>query len=147
MPRKKVTPAQIERAKRDSQILNLRVRGVSLQAIADQVGLATPSAVSKAIDRALAQVPAEGVDRLRMVQNEQLGLMMVNATTIFNNAKAGKQYELALKAMDRQLRIVERAAKLNGLDAPTQHEVTGDAITTIMWDPQVLGITATGGEK
>lgn len=138
----------LEGAEKDAEAARLQARGLSLRQIARELGYADQSGAHKAIARALAAVPVQGVDELRRVQCDQLDYLTQKALavlegTYFAVSQSGKVvtrtvtsedgeereealYDSAplLHAIDRIIRIAERRAKLMGLDAPTRHEVT-----------------------
>lgn len=130
----------LEGAEKDAEAARLHSRGMTLRRIAQQLGYANESGASKAISRALAAVPVQGVDELRRVQCDQLAYLTAKAlevleATHYAHSQSGNlivgpdgQYlrddAPVLNAIDRILRIAERHAKLMGLDAPQRHEVT-----------------------
>jgi hypothetical protein len=127
-------------AERDTEAARLQARGLPLRKIAEQLGYANESGASKAISRALAAVPVQGVDELRRIQCDQLDYLTAKALEVLEavhyahsqsgNLILGPGGEYlhddapVLNAIDRVLKIAERRAKLMGLDAPQRHEVT-----------------------
>jgi hypothetical protein len=61
---------------------------------------------------------AEAAEELRALQDERLNRMLAG---LWNSAATGD-----VAAVDRVLKIMERQARLHGLDAPTRTEVTGE---------------------
>lgn len=130
----------LETAERDAEAARLQARGMSLRQIAQQLGYANQSGVHKAIQRALAAVPVQGVDELRRVQCDQLDYLTAKALEVLEakhyahsthgelvygpNGEVLVDSAPTLNAIDRLVRILERRAKLMGLDAPQRHEVT-----------------------
>lgn len=144
----------LEDAERDAEAARLQARGRSLRQIAQELGYANESGAHKAIARALAAVPVQGVDELRRIQCDQLdyltgkALEILEATHYAHSTHGDLLYgpdgnvlvdsAPALNAIDRLVRILERRAKLMGLDAPQRHEVT----TLDYLDAQIRAATA-----
>jgi predicted transcriptional regulator len=106
----------------DTEALKLRSRGYTYQQIADHMGCSKPTAYAR-VKRALASIPAEAVEEYRRLEGERLDNLLAIAT---HQAMTKK----SLFAIDRCLAIMDRRARLLGLDAPTKHEVlTLDAVT------------------
>lgn len=130
----------LEGAERDAEAARLQARGMSLRQIAQRLGYADQSGASKAVARALAAVPVQGVDELRRVQCDQLDYLTAKALEVLEakhyahsthgelvygpNGEVLVDSAPTLNAIDRLVRIFERRAKLMGLDAPQRHEVT-----------------------
>lgn len=126
-------------AERDAEACRLRTRGHSFQQIADTLGFTDRSLARRAVQRALAEVVHEAATEYVQVQLEQLDALTVEALRVLEGehlvASAGRLVlgpdgeplvdgMPKLNAIDRLLRIMERRAKLLGLDAPTRHAVT-----------------------
>ena len=106
-----------EQAHLDTAALRLRSLGFSYQAIADQMGVTKATAYNRC-QRALAAIPAEAVDEFRRLEGQRLDLLLEKAME-----KALSEEKGALFAIDRVLAIMDRRAKLMGLDAPVRTEV------------------------
>ena len=106
-----------EQAHLDTAALRLRSLGFSYQAIADQMGVTKATAYNRC-QRALAAIPAEAVDEFRRLEGQRLDLLLEKAME-----KALSEEKGALFAIDRVLAIMDRRAKLMGLDAPIKTEV------------------------
>jgi hypothetical protein len=94
------------------QALELRRAGKSFTEIAQALGLGrsyTHRLVQSAMREAVAQIAQAG-DELRAMEVDRLDALMV---TVWPMARRGN-----LGAVDRVLRIMERRARLLGLDAP-----------------------------
>jgi hypothetical protein len=101
-----------QRQHRDQQIIQLRLAGASMRQIADRVGCAL-GVVHKALTQWSADALEEtrgDVDALRRQEAARLDTLQV---AVWKNAVQGN-----VGAIDRALRIMERRAKLLGLDAP-----------------------------
>jgi AraC-like DNA-binding protein len=129
----KISPRRIDSQERVAKALELRKAGETLQQIADQLGYANPSAVYAAIRRTLDQIVVPAVEEYRKMELERLDALQL---AVWPAARRGDY-----QAIDRVLKIMERRARLLGLDVqpdatvsiePTQvivqmvHEVVGE---------------------
>lgn len=110
-PRGKTTAEAIDRAERRARAVDLRAEGHTIREVAEKLGIA-PSTAAGDIDRALSEYPAEGVDLLRRLWGQRLDALL---RAVWPAAMAGD-----LDAVDKAVKISNRAAKLYGLDAPQQ---------------------------
>lgn len=104
---------------RELQALELRKAGFTFDRIAQQLGISQPGAY-KAVKRALSRLTAqtdEAADEVRRLELERLDGML---PVMWTQAKQGNQ-----GAVDRVLRIMERRARLLGLDAPAEVKIGG----------------------
>jgi len=128
----------LDTARKDALAAELRARGVPLWEIASRLEYANESGASKAVARALAAVPAEGVAELRALECERLDQLTRRLFTLLDT-----KYPLLvpgrelvdqegrpvadpgpiLAVVDRLMRISQRRARLLGLDAPVKREV------------------------
>jgi len=128
-----------ESAQRDAQALRLKARGLSLQQISDRLGYGGHANVSRALDRAVQSIV--GPDARLYYEQQMLTLddLTVKVYDILDGEhplvsdgrvvrdEDGNAYldpDMTLKATDRLLRILERRAKLLGLDAAIKMEAT-----------------------
>lgn len=133
----------IDNADRDSQAARLRAEGKTYEQVANALGFVDRSHARKAVQRALLATVQEAGDELRTLELERLNLLLDKAWQVMETVhfahSQGRVVKLddtplidsapTLAAMDRILRIMERRAKLLGLDAPVKHTVlTIDAI-------------------
>jgi len=110
-----------EQVQIDTEALRMRSRGYTYQQIADNMGCSKPTAYAR-VQRALAAIPAEAAEEYRRLENDRLDTLQAIA---MHEAMTKK----SMQAIDRVLHIMDRRAKLLGLDAPTKTEViTLDAI-------------------
>lgn len=96
-----------------NKALELRKAGMTLQQISDVLGVAV-STIHKSISVALRKLNVEPAEEYRTMDLQRLDALYLAA---FRQAKDGH-----LGAIDRCLRIMERRAKLLGLDSPTKFE-------------------------
>ncbi len=109
---------ELNALEKQMQALELRKAGVSYVRIAEVLGYASGSGAHKAVASALKKTLQEPADDLRTLEIERLDAML---SAIWASVKQG-QYG----AIDRAIKIMERKAKLLGMDAPTKHDVTSD---------------------
>jgi len=116
----KTSPRRINETEKARKALSLRRSGLDFDAIAKKVGYTNRSGAWKAVCRLLeerARETAADADHIRAVEIERLDALLL---AIWGEATRG---DPAL--IDRVLRIMDRRAKLLGLDAPTKQEVSG----------------------
>lgn len=129
----------IEGAERDAEAARLKSRGLTYGQIARNLDYADASGAYRAVQRALAAVPAESVDELRAVQRAQIDALTAKAIEILESTHYAYTVHgdlihgpdgqplldsvPTLQAIDRLIRLAERLSKLMGLDAPSRHEV------------------------
>ena len=97
---------------RRRRALQLRMRGATLSDIARQVGYASASGASKAVRAALEADAAAAAGEVRKLHVARLETLL---DAIWDAASRGQ-----LSAVDRVLRVLDRQAKLLGLDLPAQ---------------------------
>lgn len=127
----------IETAKRDAEAAKLRSEGKTYDQIAEALEFSDRSLARRAVERALAATVREPADELRQLELIRLDALWVEAvkvmTTEHITVNNGRVIEVdgvplkddapTLQAIDRLLKIMERRAKLVGLDSPTKVEV------------------------
>lgn len=99
--------------------LDLRITGKSYREIAAELGCS----VSKAYDdvsAALAKLEAESAEKAAEVRRIELDRIDVMLKGIWPEAEAGDA-----RKIETALKLMERRAKLLGIDAPTKQEVSG----------------------
>lgn len=107
-------------AQRRAQAIALRLAGMDYQTIAERLGYADRGAASKDVYRALEanlEAEAAAAATLRELEVQRLDRMQAAAW-----AKAAKG---DLKAIETVLKIIDRRARLLGLDRPARTEITG----------------------
>ncbi len=124
-------------AVRDAEAAQLRADGLTYQAIADRLGMSHRDLARRAVERALAATVREPADELRQLELIRLDALWLEAvkvmTTEHVTVNQGRVVELdglpikddgpTLAAIDRLLKIMERRAKLVGLDSASKVEV------------------------
>lgn len=130
MPASKATRAQV--AERRTKAIAMRAAGQSWDSIAKKLGYATRGAacndVARALDARLKE-QADQLDHLRAIELEHLDTLRQRMEKL---AKSTDE-EIAMKAVDRLIKIGERYSRLQGLDAPVKvdqastvrYEITG----------------------
>ncbi|MFJ2752665.1 hypothetical protein [Streptomyces sp. NPDC087297] len=111
---------QATTAHRRAQAIALRLAGMDYQTIAERLDYSDRGAASKDVHRALeANLEAESVAAatLRELEVQRLDRMQAAAW-----AKAAKG---DLKAIETVLKVIDRRARLLGLDRPARTEITG----------------------
>jgi uncharacterized protein YegP (UPF0339 family) len=98
-----------------TQAMQLRLAGATYEAIAQAVGYSSRQAAYRAIERARLETLREPADALREMELMRLERLQQGVWPAAIKGDHG--------AVDRVLRIMERRAKLLGLDAPVKQEV------------------------
>ena len=106
---------QLDALDRQLEALKKRKAGQSFESIAKDLGYAKASGAYHAVMAALKKTLQEPADELRMLEVERLDELL---KTHWENRRQPQ-------VTDRILRIMERRAKLLGLDAPERTELTG----------------------
>lgn len=128
-------------ATRDAEAARLRAEGQSYEAIAHKLGFRHKESARRAVERALVDAVREPADELRQMELIRLDALWVEAVKVLHTqhitVSNGKVVTIegdgepvpvpddapVLQAIDRLLKIMERRAKLLGLDAPAKVEV------------------------
>ena len=111
----RTSPRRILAKQRSAQAIALRIGGATYPAIASVLGYNSPQAAAKAVGDSLAATVREPSDELRSLELERLDALFL---ALWPAAKRG-----VLGAADRCLRVMERRARLLGLDAPVSFSV------------------------
>jgi hypothetical protein len=106
MVEKAPTPERIDK---EREIVELRTEGYVWREIAVQVGMST-AGVYKAYNRAMTRVIAPSIEEHRELELDRLDILQ---RTYWQPAVNGN-----LRAADYVLRVIDKRAKLLGLDAP-----------------------------
>lgn len=114
----KASRAAVESSQRRSMALDLRIAGLSYQRIGDRMGISRQAAhvlVTKALAQSNDRV-SEMAEQLRRLELERLDLMQFS---LWGRALRGDD-----RAVQSVIRIMDRRAKICGLDAPMQIEAS-----------------------
>lgn len=120
-PQMEPNPALI--AKQAEMCFELKAKGWSLRRIGVEVGVA-PNTVRKRIEDECARRLSPKVEELRTVMDCTLDAAQVTVQEIIEAPDTPAS--MKLQALDRLVKLMERRAKLHGLDAP----VKVDAVVT-----------------
>jgi hypothetical protein len=123
-------------SERRTKLFRLRLQGVKYDDPRIlNLGYATPSAASKDVIRGLQSRrddESAEISVYRQQENERLDSLLEavwnKATTlspVFDREGMEVAREIDLKAVDTVLKLMDRRAKLNGLDMPVKSEVSG----------------------
>lgn len=138
--------------------LELRIQGHTYPSICEQLGISIATCVHD-IDAVLREKEAGNVLRLRQMEDERLDRALKAS---FEVLEAHPGTELALKAVDRIIRVSHRRSNLLGLDAPVElnintvektqtdlelEELVREAQTRNELTRQQLIAQATGGDR
>ena len=125
-PESKASARRLAAREREIKALELRKAGATYVQIAEALGISRAGA-HKVVLRALARLEKEAgeeAEHLRRLEIERLDAMLL---AIWPHVKKG-----SLGAIDRAIRIMERRAKLLGLDAPTKADIQGEQVIRII---------------
>lgn len=109
---------QLNAVDKQVRALELRKAGKTLEQIANELGYASKSGAAKALSVALQKTIQEPADELRTLESQRLDALL---HSLWPNALSGDT-----RAIDTCLRVMDRRAKLLGLDAPAKLEHTGE---------------------
>lgn len=104
----------INAAQRASLALKLRASKVKYEEVARQCGYASAGAAHRAVQRELNRTVVVNVEELRREELETLDLIQKECMALFLDRKNTWR----LTAADRILAVMERRARLMGLDTP-----------------------------
>lgn len=132
------SPRTLAMAELEERAVDLRVRGWAYKAIATEVGVDEHTVID-AVERVLQRTRKgtnNQADHLRGIERERLDQLLKGA---WERASSKPSGELSYKAQDSAiqtvLRIMERRAKLEGLDIPT-----GPSTVNIIAHPMVAPV-------
>lgn len=127
------TPEQIQA---DRKAADLRSLGYTYQMIADRMDVSV-AAAHRMVDRAIQEIPTEGTEQVRKMELEKLDnlerrlLYIINQQS-YKTSASGRVIEYEgkpvldttpqIQAIGAALKVIDKRAKLLGLDAPTKVE-------------------------
>lgn len=147
----KTSKRKMEAAERQRQAMTLRRAGASFVEIARQVGYKGPAGAYKAVEAGLRATLQEPADELRKMERERLDAIFLRLWPQVVTAAAPGQPPPPpdLKAVDRLLKVMERRAKLDGLDlADDKDRAVGDRLAELvvrMFGPKMSMADLCGG--
>jgi hypothetical protein len=131
-------PSKAQRAltaERRAKLIRMRVAGATFEKIAEELGYSSRGDASKDLLRALElnrDEEAAEVSVYRQQENERLDALLRAAwphatepSPVLDRDGNVVGEELDMRAVDTVLRLMDRRAKLNGLDMPTKAELSG----------------------
>lgn len=110
-----------ETDKRQLDVLKLRLAGLTYDEVAAQLGYKTEASVRYAYNAAMKRAMAEPAAELREIQHQRIEQLWRRAYQV---ALTDANPDRAMRALDRCAALLERSARLWGLDAPTKQTVT-----------------------
>jgi hypothetical protein len=120
-----------EVAKRRAQALELRISGMSYRAIADALSCADSTAY-ELVQSALREIPAQNVEILRTEHDAMIRMLILKLKPRIDKGEP--------RAIEVATKLLERLAKLWGLDAPTRKVL--EVITESVVDEAIAALEA-----
>jgi hypothetical protein len=121
----KHTPrAKVDIAKREQQIVALKLRGIAAPEIARVIGISR-QAVNAAFNKALRRQTEDALDAWHRTELGGLAMEATNIWRLMDLPENKNDWKAQAALEDRLMRIHIRRAKLLGLDAPTKLDVSG----------------------
>ena len=99
------------------QALELRMAGATYRKIATQLGYPNPGNAYRAVARLLTEHARESAEQVRAMELARLDRLLL---AVWGKAAAGD-----VAAVDRALRVMERRARIMGIDAPQKIDISG----------------------
>jgi hypothetical protein len=118
MSHSQMSPPKVQAAVRRKEAVDLRIEGKTYREIGQELGV-TPTRARQLVAEALAALQkdtSESAEELRRLELDRLDQLQ---SGLWEEAAGGN-----LKAVGAALKIMERRARLVGLDAPTRTENT-----------------------
>jgi hypothetical protein len=112
---KKTSPLTVAAKAKAAKALELRMEGKTFDAIAEELGYAGKQGAYDAVKRSLDAITREPAESLLRLDLERLDAMW---GIHYLNAQAGD-----VQALAACMKIMERRAKMLGLDAPEKREI------------------------
>lgn len=111
MPKKGISKLKPETLEREAEVLRLRRRGLTFDLIAQELGYAGASGAHKAYTNACLRIIRPDVDETRAIEMDRLDIAQA---AVWNGVLRGE-----VPSVMALVKIMERRAKLLGLDMPT----------------------------
>ena len=128
----------VNAAQRAVTALQHRTAGKGYQEIAVLCSYGSAGAAHKAIMRELERVTVKNVDELRATELHRLEVMHQELWLAFMDRKNKGRYFAA----DRIIAVMERRAKLMGLDVPVENAIAANMVVVREVPANYLGIAA-----
>jgi len=122
----KTAPIIIDKRERAVQALELRKAGISYEMIAQRLNYSNRTAAYRAVSRLLDSTEKEAVQDLREMELRRLDDLFMS---IYTDARKGN-----LGAVDRCLRIMERRAKIAGIDSPEKTQTDIRQVIKVVYE-------------
>lgn len=119
---------------KEARVLSLRRQGITFDRIAQVLGYASASGAYNAYRRACLKIIYEEVEETRKMEMDRLDNAQAKIMPAVNRGD--------LQAVHALIRIMERRAKLLGLDAPIKHEVEVNYYDTDSIDAEVARLAS-----
>ena len=126
MQQAKTTPVVIDKRERAVKALELRKAGISYEIIAQRLGYSNRTAAYRAVSRLIESTEKEAVTDLREMELRRLDDLF---RALYMKAIGGD-----LGAVDRCLKIMERRAKIAGIDAPEKSQSDVRQIIKVVYE-------------
>jgi len=121
---KRTPRAKVDIAKREQQIVALKLRGIVATEIARVIGISR-RAVHAAFNKALRRQTEDALDAWHRTELGGLAMEATNIWRLMDISENKNDWKAQAALEDRLMRIHIRRAKLLGLDAPTKLDVSG----------------------
>lgn len=114
---RRTTGSAVKRAERRAKAIELRKQGKKWDEIGAALGITRQSA-QEMVGRVLDNINAYTVDQVNELREDQLEKVRTLTAVLWEPA-----LQRDVQSLDRVVKLLEREAKLAGLDAPERHEV------------------------
>lgn len=101
---------------REARVIQWRTQGMKWDDVAAREGYANAGGAYKAFIRGMRRIPAQAIDEHRRLQLEVID---AGVSALWPAYTQGKGY-----AIEKMMMLMDRKARLLGMDAPTRHQVT-----------------------
>lgn len=115
-----VSPRRVRATEKHKRALELRIQGVSIQKIADELGYKTYFGAKNAIEVGLKKTLRPAADKFRALESERIDALMAEMWKYaFNSEDIPKEtMEIKKAAIETIHKLMGRRAALLGLDMP-----------------------------
>lgn len=127
---KNSSPARISAVERRAQTVELRTQGHTFEEIAKIVGYSNKASAYKAFQTALESIVKEPVETYRAVELQRLDKM--------TQGLADRAFDGDIPAVHALLKVMERRAKMLGLDHSPDLSLTNNGQIQVVLDDRVM---------